>query len=118
VSAPVAAVAFALSLVATLGSATLFAERLDRLGARLGLTEALSRRGHEPLVTALGGGLAQHRPAGPQRLSRELALMALAVAAIVAGSIVMVDAALVLADRSGVGHATTGCSSSRSSRRR
>src|SRR5437868_14263370 len=40
-STGLAAVYFAVSLIATLYAAAVFAERLDRLGARLGLPEAL-----------------------------------------------------------------------------
>jgi cation:H+ antiporter len=64
---------------------------------------------HRGLREALGGGFAHHRPAahhGPLWLP--VAAIAAAVTAIVAGSIAMVDTALVVADRTHLSHAAAG----------
>src|SRR5438309_1679006 len=96
-STGLAAVYLVVSLIATLYAAAVFAERLDRLGARLGLPEALLG-----LLTAAGAD-------APGRASWEpLLVIPPAVAAIVLGSIGMVHAALRLGDAAGVPHVLVG----------
>src|SRR5438067_791476 len=87
-STGLAAVYFAVSLIATLYAAAVFAERLDRLGARLGLPEALLG-----LLTAAGADAPE---------------LAAAIAAIVLGSIGMVHAALRLGDAAGLPQVLVG----------
>ena len=69
----------------------------------------LPARAHAVLRDALGGGFAHHRPAaGDDRWPRLVATMAIAVAAIVAGSVAMVRSAIVAADEVGLSRPAVG----------
>jgi cation:H+ antiporter len=71
----------------------------------------LPRRAHDALGIALGEGFV-HREDGPARphgpLGLTLAAMAVSLAGIIGGSVLLVDSALAIADHAGIGSAVVG----------